>query len=316
MTRDHPRPNGRDEPEASATRSEGSPAMRPLTASNRRPSRSLRVTALVVLLVAAACESSVVPSASPSSPRFVADRDALRRPLPLADRSGRLAGVEPPGRALARRWRRRLRPGCSGAHRVRPAARAFEAPRRDASIKYEPVLPVGTELQVIEGPVEGSGYQWVRVAPVDVTLDGGVSDGWVAIADHDGTPWVAVSDAPLAGLAVAQSSVDRVPVSVADAKRTAADINAFGLALYRRLVGDPKAKSRRQGRRHVADQHRHGPRDGSRRRHRHDRDRRWTTSCVPAGGVTSAAAWARSSRSSTGTTRHGRTARARRMPSR
>ena len=55
-------------------------------------------------------------------------------------------------------------------------------------------------------------------------------------------PWVAVSDAPLAGLAVAQSSVDRAPVKVADAKRTAAGINAFGLALYRRLLGDAKAK--------------------------------------------------------------------------
>ena len=76
----------------------------------------------------------------------------------------------------------------------------------DASIKYEPVLPVGTELQVIDGPVEGSGYRWVHVAPVDVTLDGGVADGWVAIADHDGTPWVAVSAAPLAGLAVAKST--------------------------------------------------------------------------------------------------------------
>ena len=51
-----------------------------------------------------------------------------------------------------------------------------------------------------------------------------------------------VSDAPLAGLAVAQSSVDRAPVRVADAKRTAAGINAFGLALYRRMLEDPKAK--------------------------------------------------------------------------
>ena len=36
-----------------------------------------------------------------------------------------------------------------------------------------------------------------------------------------------------------ESTVDRGPVSVADARRTAADINAFGLALYRRLLGGP-----------------------------------------------------------------------------
>ena len=47
---------------------------------------------------------------------------------------------------------------------------------------------------------------------------------------------------PLADLAVAKSSVERAPVSVADARRTAADINAFGLDLYRRLLKDPKAK--------------------------------------------------------------------------
>jgi len=103
------------------------------------------------------------------------------------------------------------------------------------------VLPVGTQLQVIDGPVEGSGYQWVRVAPVDVTLDGGVADGWVAIADHDGTPWVSVSAAPLDGLNVAEASVKLVSPSVADARRAASELNAFGIGLYKRLLRDPQA---------------------------------------------------------------------------
>jgi serpin B len=111
-----------------------------------------------------------------------------------------------------------------------------------ASVKYEPVLPVGTQLQVIDGPVEGSGYQWVRVAPVDVTLDGGVADGWVAVADHDGTPWVSVSAAPLTGLNVAEASVKLVSPSVADARRAASEVNSFGIRLYRRLLADPNAK--------------------------------------------------------------------------
>ena len=205
------------------------------------------MTAVVVLLVAAACESSVVPSASPSSP--AASPTATPSTVPSLSPTAPAASpetspqVEPsPGVDAAKFVPGALAVTVSDRLRVRSKPLVD-----DASIKYQPVLPVGTELQVIEGPVEGSGYQWVRVAPVDVTLDGGVSDGWVAIADHDGTPWVAVSDAPLAGLAVAQSSVDRAPVSVADAKRTAADINAFGLALYRRLLADRKASGGGKG---------------------------------------------------------------------
>ena len=45
----------------------------------------------------------------------------------------------------------------------------------------------------------------------------------------------------------------------------AADINAFGLALYRRLLGGSDGEARRQGRRHVAHEHRHGARHGARR---------------------------------------------------
>ena len=58
----------------------------------------------------------------------------------------------------------------------------------DNSLKYEPLLPTGTELLVIDGPVHASGYDWYRVAPVSLTLSGGATDGWVAAADHDGTP--------------------------------------------------------------------------------------------------------------------------------
>ena len=110
-----------------------------------------------------------------------------------------------------------------------------------ASIKYQPVLPVGTQLQVLDGPVAGSGYQWVRVAPVGVTLDGGVADGWVAIADHDGTPWIGLSEAPLAGLNVAEASVKLQSPSLADARRAASELNAFGISLYKRMLADPQA---------------------------------------------------------------------------
>lgn len=36
----------------------------------------------------------------------------------------------------------------------------------DDSVKYEPVLPLGTKLHVLEGPVLDSGFVWYKVQPV------------------------------------------------------------------------------------------------------------------------------------------------------
>ena len=72
----------------------------------------------------------------------------------------------------------------------------------DDSIKYEPVLPLGTRLNVVGGPIVASGYSWYEVEPVELALDGGVTRGWVASADHDGTPWVDLAGAPLVDLRV------------------------------------------------------------------------------------------------------------------
>jgi hypothetical protein len=60
-----------------------------------------------------------------------------------------------------------------------------------ASAQYTPLLDEGTYARVLEGPVQGSGYWWYRVRVLSgVTLDGGVTRGWLAAADHDGAPWV------------------------------------------------------------------------------------------------------------------------------
>lgn len=61
------------------------------------------------------------------------------------------------------------------------------------SRKYSPLLPIGTTLYVIDGPVAGSEYDWWRIALVDQALTDGLGYGWVAGADHDGTPWIAGS---------------------------------------------------------------------------------------------------------------------------
>lgn len=74
------------------------------------------------------------------------------------------------------------------------------------SVKYSPLLRKGMALTVLDGPVYGSGYWWYRVS---VGMDtpcsweeqaAGVcflgftnaptADGWVAAADHNGTPWI------------------------------------------------------------------------------------------------------------------------------
>jgi hypothetical protein len=59
------------------------------------------------------------------------------------------------------------------------------------SVKYEPLLEMGTYLRVLAGPVAASGYWWYRVRlDGGLTLQNGVTTGWVAAADHDGEPWL------------------------------------------------------------------------------------------------------------------------------
>jgi serpin B len=114
----------------------------------------------------------------------------------------------------------------------------------DDSVKYDPVLPLGTELFVLDGPVSGSGYTWYKVAPVSFAELGGPGSGWVAMAATDGQPWIGPASGPAAGLSLAMAEVPRAAADPADARRAAASINAFGLDLQRRLVADPALELR------------------------------------------------------------------------
>jgi hypothetical protein len=63
----------------------------------------------------------------------------------------------------------------------------------DASVKFEPLVPLGTRLAVIDGPVLGSGYTWFRVVVPVTSSATTVSKwlvGWVAAAGKDGEPWI------------------------------------------------------------------------------------------------------------------------------
>jgi serpin B len=110
----------------------------------------------------------------------------------------------------------------------------------DDSVMHTPVLPLGTQMVIVGGPVEANDYTWYEVEPLDIQLDGGVTRGWVAMADHDGSPWIALVDAPIAGLEVAMSSVQRAPADPADALAAADSTDAFAIDVYRELLRDPE----------------------------------------------------------------------------
>jgi hypothetical protein len=61
----------------------------------------------------------------------------------------------------------------------------------DDAFKFEPLLPLGTDLYVLNGPVSASGYAWYEVVPL---ASRSLPSGWVASADRDGKPWIAVGE--------------------------------------------------------------------------------------------------------------------------
>lgn len=64
----------------------------------------------------------------------------------------------------------------------------------DDSILYEPVLPTGTALFVLDGPAVASGYEWYQVVPLSFEVLGGF--GWIAAASREGEAWIGPADAP------------------------------------------------------------------------------------------------------------------------
>ena len=66
--------------------------------------------------------------------------------------------------------------------------RVRSKPRVTDSDKYKPLLPAGTKLYVLDGPVRGSGYRWFWVAQLSSRdLPSGCR---VAAAGRDGEAWL------------------------------------------------------------------------------------------------------------------------------
>jgi hypothetical protein len=63
----------------------------------------------------------------------------------------------------------------------------------DESIKYDPLLRKGTEVEFPDVPLErgeaGSGYWWYEITVAPGVLRGHTR-GWIAAGDRDGTPWI------------------------------------------------------------------------------------------------------------------------------
>jgi serine protease inhibitor len=212
----------------------------------RHPLGGLPVAILIAVMLVASCgdagTASPPPSGSTPTPAAPATPGAPSAP-PLAPATPAPAATPTP--APGSTDTTAFAPGAL-AVTVSDSIRVRSQPRvSDDSVRYQPLLPTGTQLVITGGPTRASGYTWYRVVPLDVTLDGGVEEGWVAVADHDGTPWVALADDPTPGFELASVATKRQAPSVAAARDGAAGVNGFGLSLYRELLreisrsGDP-----------------------------------------------------------------------------
>ena len=125
---------------------------------------------------------SVVPPVATASPPATPSPT----PTPSRDRDAVRAGAQRD--ATTRDLRGRTRSsrssstGCGCGPR-RPST-------RPTSAKLEPLLGNGTKLQILDGPVTADDYDWYLVQAI-----GWPHHGWVAAADHDGSPWIVASDA-------------------------------------------------------------------------------------------------------------------------
>jgi serpin B len=218
---------------------------------NRRPARRLGALFLVLVIGTVACGSSTPtvstsPSASaaPSTgpvgsppPAASASPSASASAAPSASPSATPSASPstPPGAQLL--------PG-GLAVTVTKDVRVRSKPGVAAdSQKYSPTLPSGTKLAIMGGPVVASGYTWIEVGLLGTTLKGGVDRGWVAVADHDGTPWVAVDASAVTGFETVKATSAQVAGNLTAARQEASQANAFGIDLYGKLLGANASKA-------------------------------------------------------------------------
>jgi serpin B len=208
--------------------------------ARRKRSTTLLVLLAIVALAAGACDSGKPPSPSVAQPPIATTPSPSTASLPSPATSSSVAPSTSPAPSTSALPALASFVGGDAAITVSPGVRVRSLPRvADDSVLYEPLLPLGTSLAVLGGPVVAGGFTWYDVAPIGLQLAGGLTHGWVAIGATDGTPWVGVAPTPGLQLASSGASAGGVPASVPAAQGAANAINAFGLDLYRAMLQMP-----------------------------------------------------------------------------
>lgn len=148
-----------------------------------RPTGHQRLIALMgAVAMLAGCSTSIgsaSPAQSPSPSPVASLAESATPSAATSPEASRAAASSPTATAVTID---------SAATTVVDGVRVRSAPRvADDSIKFEPVLPLGTQLYVLDGPVNASGYAWYEVVPLTSRT---LPSGWVASADRDGEPWI------------------------------------------------------------------------------------------------------------------------------
>jgi hypothetical protein len=150
--------------------------------------------ALVLVLAAVGCSPAATsPTGSHGSPDPTESTSPSANPAPLAQISPSAPGSPAVTPTQGPPHRPSFEPGAvltTVSDRLRVRSKPSTA---DDSARYEPLLPIGTMLHAIEGPVAGSGYWWYRVELTEgQMLFDDVREGWVAAAAKDGSSWIDV----------------------------------------------------------------------------------------------------------------------------
>lgn len=151
---------------------------------------SILLAVAVASVLVGACASTRAPSSVAAMP---SPSPTASRPRPSTDSPSlpptRSATAGPTGSEAAAPEPTQFSVGSVVTTLADDGLRARFQPRISAdSYKLEPLLPLGSELYVLDGPVSAAGYTWYEVAQLTSRK---LPSGWVASADRDGTPWIA-----------------------------------------------------------------------------------------------------------------------------
>jgi hypothetical protein len=171
---------------------------------------------------------AVVGSSASPTPRMPGSLAPTTTPSPTPSPTPSLAATGSPNDTLVGRVVRSLA-DVGLRVRSRPGNGSDSEP-------YEPLLPLGTQMYVLDGPVLASNHPWYEVVPLSSRH---LPSGWVAGAEEDGVPWIAVDafDCPplptdlrsLAALppGVGLACFPRVPITV-EARLLSCDCDVDG----------------------------------------------------------------------------------------